>query len=211
MVERPPSEGEKSCSQNSKKHTWQLKYQNDEFHSKLLLLLLFSARFSRAFAFAFSRAKKYSLSLSLASLFCLFLLYIILNNSHMGGKSTNTTLDDGKVQLTPSHLLDVIDEEWLEDSLPFDDVDVPANMRLSSSAYEMDYALLSGVSGAQGGASGSGGGISSSAGFSAGTGGGGGGGAQGDGNSGLAGGADDFIGGTDEGMRDEERWGRARV
>ena len=129
----------------------------------------------------------------------------------MGGKSTNTTLDDGKVQLTPSHLLDVIDEEWLEDSLPFDDVDVPANMRLSSSAYEMDYALLSGVSGAQGGASGSGGGISSSAGFSAGTGGGGGGGAQGDGNSGLAGGADDFIGGTDEGMRDEERWGRARV
>ena len=74
----------------------------------------------------------------------------------MGGKSTNTTLDDGKVQLTPSHLLDVIDEEWLEDSLPFDDVDVPANMRLSSSAYEMDYALLSGVSGAQGGGSGSG-------------------------------------------------------
>ena len=129
----------------------------------------------------------------------------------MGGKSTNTTLDDGKVQLTPSHLLDVIDEEWLEDSLPFDDVDVPANMRLSSSAYEMDYALLSGVSGAQGAASGSGGGISSSAGFSAGTGGGGGGGAQGDGNSGLAGGADDFVGGTDDGMRDEERWGRARV
>ena len=125
----------------------------------------------------------------------------------MGGNSTNTTLDDGKVQLTPSHLLDVIDEEWLEDSLPFDDVDVPANMRLSSSAYEMDYALLSGVSGAQG-ASGSGGGIS--AGCSAGTGGGGGG-AQGDGNSGLAGGADDFVGGTDDGMRDEERWGRARV
>ena len=86
------------------------------------------------------------------------------------------------------------------------------NMRLSSSAYEMDYALLNGVSGAQGGASGSGGGISSSAGFSAGTGGGGGGGgAQGDGNSGLAGGADDFVGGTDDGMRDEERWGRARV
>ena len=129
----------------------------------------------------------------------------------MGGKSTTATLDDGKVQLTPSHLLDVIDEEWLEDSLPFDDVDVPANMRLSSSAYEVDYALLSGVSGAQGGASGSGGGISSSAGFSAGTGGGGGGGAQGDGNSGLAGGADDFVGGTDDGMRDEERWGRARV
>ena len=111
-----------------------------------------------------------------------------------------------QVQLTPSHLLDVIDEEWLEDSLPFDDVDVPANMRLSSSAYEMDYALLSGVSGAQGGASGSGGGIS----FSAGTAGGGGG-TQGDGNSGLAGGADDFVGGTDDGMRDEERWGRARV
>ena len=124
----------------------------------------------------------------------------------MGGKSTNTTLDDGKVQLTPSHLLDVIDEEWLEDSLPFDDVDVPANMRLSSSAYEMDYALLSGVSGAQGGGSGSGGGIS----FRAGTAGGGGG-TQGDGNSGLAGGADDFVGGTDDGMRDEERWGRARV
>ena len=100
----------------------------------------------------------------------------------MGGKSTTATLDDGKVQLTPSHLLDVIDEEWLEDSLPFDDVDVPANMRLSSSACEMDYALLSGVSGAQG-----------------------------DGNSGLAGGADDFVGGTDDGMRDEERWGRARV
>ena len=126
----------------------------------------------------------------------------------MGGKSTNTTLDDGKVQLTPSHLLDVIDEEWLEDSLPFDDVDVPANMRLSSSAYEMDYALLSGVSGAQGGAPP---GISSSAGFRAGTGGGGGRGAQGDGNSGLAGGADDFVGGMDDGMRDEERWGRARV
>ena len=127
----------------------------------------------------------------------------------MGGNST-TTLDDSKVQLTPSHLLDVIDEEWLEDSLPFDDVDVPVNMRLSSSAYEMDYALLNGVSGAQG-ASGSGGGISSSAGFSGGTGGGGG--AQGDGGgtSGLAGGADDFVGGTDDGMRDEERWGRARV
>ena len=123
----------------------------------------------------------------------------------MGGKSTTATLDDGKVQLTPSHLLDVIDEEWLEDSLPFDDVDVPANMRLSSSACEMDYALLSGVSGAQGAASGSGGGIS----FSAGTAGGGG--TQGDGNSGLAGGADDFVGGTDDGMRDEERWGRARV
>ena len=125
----------------------------------------------------------------------------------MGGKSTNTTLDDGKVQLTPSHLLDVIDEEWLEDSLPFDDVDVPANMRLSSSAYEMDYALLSGVSGAKGA---NGGGVSASAGFSAGTAGGGGG-TQGDGNSGLAGGADDFVGGTDDGMRDEERWGRARV
>ena len=129
----------------------------------------------------------------------------------MGGKSTTATLDDGKVQLTPSHLLDVIDEEWLEDSLPFDDVDVPANMRLSSSACEMDYALLSGVSGAQGAASGSGGGLSSSAGFSAGTGGGGGGGAQGDGCGGLAGGADDFVGGTDDVMRDEERWGRARV
>ena len=33
------------------------------------------------------------------------------------------------------------------------------------------------------------------------------GGAQGDGNGGLAGGADDFVGGTDDGMRDEERWG----
>ena len=143
------------------------------------------------------------LYVSLASRFCdsrYNFEYLI-----MGGKSTNTTLDDGKVQLTPSHLLDVIDEEWLEDSLPFDDVDVPANMRLSSSAYEMDYALLSGVSGAQGGGSGSGGGIS----FSAGTAGGGG--TQGDGNSGLAGGADDFVGGTDDGMRDEERWGRARV
>ena len=130
----------------------------------------------------------------------------------MGGKST-TTLDDSKVQLTPSHLLDVLDEEWLEDSLPFDDVDVPVNMRLSSSAYEMDYALLNGVSGSQS-ASGGGGGISSSAGFSAGGGtGGGGGGAQGDGGgtSGLAGGADDFVGGMGDGMRDEERWGRARV
>ena len=49
----------------------------------------------------------------------------------MGGKSTNTTLDDGKVQLTPSHLLDVIDEEWLEDSLPFDDVDAVSYTHLT--------------------------------------------------------------------------------
>ncbi len=100
--------------------------------------------------------------------------------------------DDGKVQL-PGHLLDVVDERWLEESLPMDDVDLPTSMRLSSAAMDaMDYATASSAIGV----------ASTSALMSNGTGRGGGG--EG-GHAGL-GGADDGDG--DDANREEERWGR---
>ena len=44
----------------------------------------------------------------------------------------------------PGHLLDVVDERWLEESLPVDDVDLPTSMRLSSAAMDaMDHATAS--------------------------------------------------------------------
>ena len=118
----------------------------------------------------------------------------------MGGHQHN---DDSKVSLTPPHLLDVIDEQWLEDSLPFDDVDVPLAMRLSSSQYDAyDDVGTSSISG--GGNNGAtmhhppGVGVA----FSAGGGGGGtGGGAQGAGAGFNPDGDED---------RNEERWGRGR-
>ena len=100
--------------------------------------------------------------------------------------------DDGKVQL-PGHLLDVVDERWLEESLPVDDVDLPTSMRLSSAAMDaMDHATASSAIGV----------ASTSALMSNGTGRGEGG--EG-GHAGL-GGADDGDG--DDANREEERWGR---
>ncbi len=101
--------------------------------------------------------------------------------------------DDGKVQL-PGHLLDVVDERWLEESLPVDDVDLPTSVRLSSAAMDaMDHATASSAIGV----------ASTSALMNNGTGRGRGGGEGG--HAGL-GGADDGDG--DDGNRDEERWGR---
>ena len=99
--------------------------------------------------------------------------------------------DDGKVQL-PGHLLDVVDERWLEESLPMDDVDLPTSMRLSSAAMDAMDATASSAIGV----------ASTSALMSNGTGRGGGG--EG-GHAGL-GGADDGDG--DDANREEERWGR---
>lgn len=119
----------------------------------------------------------------------------------MGGHQHN---DDSKVSLTPPHLLDVIDEQWLEDSLPFDDVDVPVAMRLSSSQFYDAYDDVGTSSNSGGGNGGAtmhhppGVGVA----FSAGGGGGGtGGGAQGAGAGFNPDGDED---------RNEERWGRGR-
>jgi len=127
--------------------------------------------------------------------------FLRLSHIYMGGHQHN----DSKVSLTPPHLLDVIDEQWLEDSLPFDDVDVPLAMRLSSSqfydAYD-DVGTSSSISG--GGNNGAtmhhppGVGVAFSAGGGGGTGGGG---AQGAGAGFNPDGDED---------RNEERWGRGR-
>ena len=121
--------------------------------------------------------------------------------SVMGGGHQHN--DDSKVSLTPPHLLDVIDEQWLEDSLPFDDVDVPSSMRLSSSQYDayddVGGRLTSGGNDG-GGATMHRPGVGVA--FSAGGGGGGtGGGAQGAGAGFNPDGDED---------RNEERWGRGR-
>jgi hypothetical protein len=129
--------------------------------------------------------------------------------ARMGGHQHN---DDSKVSLTPPHLLDVIDELWLEDSLPFDDVDVPSSMRLFSSqnGYYGDACddVTSSSSGNDGGATTHHPGVGVA--FSAGGGGGGGGGSGARG-AGAGFNADDGVGGGggDE-DRNEERWGRGR-
>lgn len=125
----------------------------------------------------------------------------------MGGHQHN---DDSKVTLTPPHLLDVIDEQWLEDSLPHDDVDVPPSMRLQhDSAYDFDVATTSSSSSIGNGDPTTttmhhhaGVGVA----FSAGGGGGGGGGGARGGGAGFN--ADDGGGGDED--RNEERWGRGR-
>ena len=126
--------------------------------------------------------------------------------TNMGGHQHN---DDSKVTLTPPHLLDVIDEQWLEDSLPHDDVDVPSSMRLQhDSAYDFDVATSSSSSIGHGDPTTgamhhhAGVGVAFSAG---GGGGGGGGGARG---AGAGFNADDGGGGDED--RNEERWGRGR-
>jgi len=46
--------------------------------------------------------------------------------------SSKTGRDDSKIELAPA-LLDLIDEQWLEDSLEFDECELPLQMRLISS------------------------------------------------------------------------------
>jgi hypothetical protein len=125
----------------------------------------------------------------------------------MGGHQHN---DDSKVSLmTPPHLLDVIDEQWLEDSLPHDDVDVPSSMRLQhDSAYDFDVATSSSSSSIGHGDPTTGAMHHAGVGVAFSAGGGGGGGSGGARGAGAGFNADDGVGGDED--RNEERWGRGR-